>query len=140
MNAAALVTKLLEDDPDVVRPKDYLRQIPKRVPERWCFSEADLQHPERCKAHDELIAGVNEGDFPDNITEVDVIVYRNGQVTDRFADTGETGVPKNLQELADNEEELFNPRGHTDMECFCTYWRDVWTDETGEFLGWNKEG
>jgi hypothetical protein len=145
MNAVALVTKLLEDDPDVIRPKDYLRQLPARKQERWCFSSADLQQPENCHSYDELVANVITGEGGasrsvefDNEEQTDVIVYRNGIVTNKF-DDGTIGVPKEIQKLADDVEELVNPRGNTDETAFCNVWRNVWTDETGVFLGWAPE-
>jgi hypothetical protein len=136
MTAAHIIAKLLEDDPDVIRPKDYLRHIPKRVQERWCFSLYDLQHPENCKGYDELYAYVS-GET-ENDEETDVVVYRNGTVTNKFGD-GTVGVPEEIQKQADNIDDLINPSGTSDDTSFCNYWRDVWTDETGAFLGWAPE-
>jgi len=137
MNATTLVTKLLEDDPDVLRPKDYLRQLPARQEEYWVFDRNELQHPEHARRTDIFIAHPTVTDYDkegDWEPDQGVIVYRDGQVSNRWSD-GTAGVPDVVVQAADELEEYYSP----EFGDFVNAWRRVYTNETGEFLGWAPE-
>lgn len=91
--------------------------------ERWAFAESELANPAACKAHDELIGAVPY--------ECGIIVYRNGEVSNRWED-GTVGVPAETRELADECECLFNPQRNETTDV----WADVFVDYDGAWLGW----
>jgi hypothetical protein len=95
--------------------------------ERWAFAESELADPAACKAHDELLASATTG--PDS--SEGIIVYRNGKASNRFAD-GTAGVPADLAELAEADEELYHP----DLDEIADVWADVWVDDSGTWAGW----
>ena len=137
MTPARIVAELLEVEPDEIRPKDYLRQIPKREEEYWAFARSEAAHPETTHRHDELIANPTVTDYDEEgdwTPELGVIVYRDGTVTNRWSD-GTAGVPANVVQAADELDELYSPYAG-DMAFM---WKRVYTNETGEFLGWAPE-
>lgn len=94
--------------------------------ERWAFSTAELLRPELCTNEDELVAFVPA-------SEIGVLVYRNGKVSNRYAD-GTTGVPADIAELADGIESLGHPvdDDYADLqETNC--WKDVVVNDDGSF-------
>lgn len=96
--------------------------------ERWAFSESELADPTKCKSDDELVAYV---DFDDGYGGTDgqqVIVYRNGQASNHYAD-GTAGVPLALALLAEQEESLLHTNGED-----TNVWRDVKTNKAGAFV------
>lgn len=98
--------------------------------ERWAFSKSELADPAACNGYDDLIALVTiyDDEGGEAIAEEKVIVYRNGEVSNRFAD-GTIGIPPELAELTDEEETLLHPDGdETEV------WRDVDADADGNFL------
>ncbi len=102
------------------------------VQQRWAFSESELARPHECNAYDELI-----GDLPYEFCEEEgieggVIVYRNGEVSNRWDDET-AGVPAEVAELADECETLYHPESNETSDV----WADVLCDrDTGKFLGW----
>ena len=89
MTPARIVAELLEVEPDEIRPKDYLRQIPKREEEYWAFARSEAAHPETTHRHDQLIANPTITDYDEEgdwTPELGVIVYRDGTVTNRWSD------------------------------------------------------
>jgi hypothetical protein len=119
--------------------------MPKTQTERWVFTDRELKKlksGETAKenyphANDEFVAGVtstfgrhrrNEANIAPNIFEI--LVKRNGAVTNRFAD-GTAGVPDELKELADDCETLsYIGRGHGPADI----WLEVICDEHGNFI------
>lgn len=99
--------------------------------ERWAFCFGELAHPEACHSLDELTATVLDPDGSGERLEQAVIVYRNGEVSNRWED-GTAGVPADVAELAAEEENLCNPKFG---QCADT-WADVYVDPTGAFAGW----
>jgi sulfur carrier protein ThiS len=95
--------------------------------ERWVFTQSEIDRLGRYTtfkptAYDEFIAAV-EGQ------EIGVIVYRNGEVSNRWAD-GIKGVPQDVAEQTDAEETLYALAG-----CECAdVWLDVTTDPQGDLL------
>lgn len=86
--------------------------------ERWVFTDQELaQKGVGCTAHDEFIATL-----PEEIggAEVGVIVYRNGGVSNRFAD-GTAGVPADQVALYAEVETYY----HKDQDTYADNWRDV---------------
>ena len=105
--------------------------------ERWVFTAHDLQHPDDCRANDELIAHLGS-DEEGPVAEQGVIVKRNGQVTDRWED-GTQGVSEEYAKLAEESEELTKPYGEGDLDvAYADTWRDVWVDDHGFFVAWVK--
>ncbi len=100
--------------------------------ERWAFSQSELAKPVKCNGYDELVAYVHVDDDWDSVENFGIIVYRNGEVSNRF-DDGTAGVPKELVELADDEESLLHSDGEETAE-----WRDVEADGDGNFLRFVK--
>jgi hypothetical protein len=100
--------------------------------ERWAFSQSELAQPVKCNGYDELVAYVHVDDDWDSVESFGIIVYRNGEVSNRF-DDGTAGVPKELVELADCEESLLHPDGEETAK-----WRDVMADGDGNFLDFAK--
>lgn len=103
-------------------------RVPPPVYERWAFSESELAAPAECKGHDELVAYVDLDDDWEGVEGQGVVVYRNGEVSNRF-DDGTAGVPKELAELANEVESLVHPDGEETAA-----WRDVETDKDGNFV------
>ena len=95
--------------------------------ERWAFCKSELAHPEECKAYDEMLCSVTTG--PDS--SEGVIAYRNGEISNRFAD-GTAGLPADLVELAEAEEEYYSP----DLDQYTDVWADVLVDSDGAWRGW----
>jgi hypothetical protein len=90
--------------------------------ERWVFTQSEIDKADfKPKSDDEFIATVPG-------QELDVIVYRNGTVSNRWAD-GTIGVPAQIVELADAEETLHS----LDLAEFADVWRDVVVDDEGNF-------
>lgn len=82
--------------------------------ERWVFTDQELaQNAIGCTAHDEFAARV-----PDQ--ELCVIVYRNGEVSNRWSD-GTAGVPAEVAELANEVETYYHP----EQDAYADNWRDV---------------
>jgi hypothetical protein len=103
--------------------------------ERWAFSESELVNPKSCRADDELVAALPE--FADALgNALGIIVYRNGQVSNRFED-GTIGVPDALKTLANEVETLAH---NVDGEVEPTWcWADVETED-GRFVRFVQHG
>lgn len=95
--------------------------------QRWVFTEAELAKPEICRWSDAFIATVST-----ESCDIDIIVYRNGSVSNRFGD-GTDGVTPDLVELAEDVETYYDPFN----QCYADIWRDVILDAEGKFLGWS---
>lgn len=95
--------------------------------ERWCFTDAELQEPESCRKDDEFMASVYLHGHKDTQV-VKVIVYRNGQVTNRWGD-GCKGVPENIRRFVEDEDTLSIYAGN---ECASNR-RDVLVNDDGSF-------
>lgn len=93
--------------------------------ERWAFSASEI--PERCNSNDELHASVGS---------YDVLVKRNGEITNRYAD-GTIGVTSTDQVEASACEDYAHPVGHGRFEGTETF-ADVICDEEGRFLRFEK--
>lgn len=89
--------------------------------ERWAFSESELIDSTKCKSHDELIALLPE-------VEESVIVYRNGEVSNRYID-GTRGVRGKHAAMASDTETLLHPNGEE-----TAIWKDVIADANGNFV------
>jgi len=96
--------------------------------ERWAFSQSELADPSACTGYDELVAIIDIDDDGDGVDSFGIIVYRNGEVSNRF-DDGTAGVPKEFAELADECESLVHPDGEETAE-----WKDVEADAEGNFV------
>lgn len=98
--------------------------------ERWAFSRSELADPAACTAYDDLIALVTlyDDEGGNLIDEHEVIVYRNGEVSNRFGD-GTKGIPPEIAELADDVETLLHPDGEETEG-----WRDCEVDGEGNFV------
>ena len=83
---------------------------------RWFFLNSELKSPKGCAANDEFVA------YPMG-SELGVIVYRNGEVSNRWED-GTAGVPEDIRELADDENSLHKPCINEDGS-----WREVIVDD-----------
>ena len=99
--------------------------------ERWAFSESELTDPAKCKAQDELI-----GEMPYEIAEEKgieqgIIVYRNGEVSNRWED-GTAGVPADVAELANECETLYHPATNETTDV----WANVLVDGDGAWQRW----
>ena len=97
--------------------------------ERWAFSESELANPAKCKSYDELLADVPYEYAEEHGIEEDIIVQRNGTVTNRWSD-GTAGVPAETAELAGECETLYRPETREETDA----WRDVEVDAAGNFL------
>lgn len=102
--------------------------IPPPVYERWAFSESELADPSKCKSDDELVAYVDLDDGYGGTDGQQIIVYRNGRASNRYAD-GTAGVPEALALLAEEQETLLHTNGEDTFD-----WRDVETNKTGAFV------
>lgn len=96
--------------------------------ERWAFSESELANPAKCKSNDELVAYVDLDDDWEGVERHGVVVYRNGEVSNRF-DDGTAGLPKGLAELAGDVESLLHPDGEETAE-----WKNIEVDNEGNFV------
>lgn len=96
--------------------------------ERWAFSESELANPAGCKGYDELVAYVHLDDNWGGVEGHGVVVYRNGEISNRF-DDGTAGIPDGLAELANDVESLLHPDGEDTAE-----WRDVEVEGEGDFV------
>jgi len=96
--------------------------------ERWAFSKSELDNPTECRGDDELVAYVDLDDGYGGTDGQQVVVYRNGRVSDRYAD-GTVGISEGLMILTDMVDELLHPNGE-DTEG----WRDVETNKAGVFI------
>ena len=124
--AHQLVAALIEaQDPDELNPQDYLDKLPARITARWVFTDQELSTPQLCRAEDEFFA------FPTlDGGENGVIVYRDGRVTNRFAD-GTAGVPDEIYQAAGDCTTLISSENQ-----MADNWQDVYTDEDGNFVDW----
>jgi len=102
--------------------------------ERWAFSRDELDHADDCDGSDELVAYIDVDDDGNGTEGFGIVVYRNGEVSNRF-DDGTVGVPKEFAALANDCESLVHPDGNeTDA------WCDVEVDkETGRFIRFHVE-
>ena len=123
-------------------PKKFLQHIaPHGREERWCFTEHELKHPEDCWSQDPFVAhlGYDADDTP--ISDLGVIVHRNGTVTNVW-ENGIHGVPLEFAQLADNVETLDKPvyygnnRAYNEEDEIADAWRDVLVDTDGRFKCW----
>lgn len=113
--------------------------------ERWIFTQSELSNPKECHAKDEFVATVSSTfgrwyrNAPPNQTQYfnnfDIIVHRNGQVTNKFGD-GSKGVPKELQKLANDCE--FLTKNKRCQDYVAEHWQDVIVDENGNFIRFAK--
>jgi len=136
MNPARLAASLLEDEFD---PKEFvMRQEFKR--ELWAFTDYELATDayKNARRDDEFFATVRLDDSTEDRDESNVIVLRNGEVTDRFTD-GTVGVPDQVKRLAAGEETLFRlwqpdkaEPGYDDE--VAERWRYVLVDDNGGFM------
>ena len=111
-------------------PRAFLRSLGK--PERWCFTYHELKNPGSCKRDDEFVAVLP-------ISEVGVVVLRDGTVTDRWED-GTVGVPRLAKQHANAAEVLWKPvysgnnLAQNDQDEETHAWRDVLADQNGRFV------
>ena len=98
--------------------------------QRWCFTDYELDNPEvfkTCRAFDEFLADAG----PE--TDLAVIVYRNGGVSNRWED-GTAGVQDECRDIADSDESpIKDPRlrQDRDFDVFADNWRNVVVAENG---------
>ena len=97
--------------------------------ERWAFTQSELEHPCELTSLDELVASVKFHCEETGNTLDAVIVYRNGTVSNRWAD-GTAGIPELIAELAGEDESPYNPETHEAADT----WRDVRVDTEGGFV------
>ena len=97
--------------------------------ERWAFTQSELEHPCELTSLDELVASVKFHCEETGNTLDAVIVYRNGTVSNRWAD-GTAGIPELIAELAGEDESPYNP----DTDEPADTWRDVEVDDEGRFV------
>ena len=126
--ARAIVDKLIETGPDEIDPQKYLGELPERIQERWVFTDAELADPKKCKRDDEFVTLC---DYGEPLERQGVIVYRDGRITNRWAD-GTAGVPDDIYQAAADCEAYYDPRTRDMAEI----WRNVYTDEEGNFIDW----
>ncbi len=98
--------------------------------ERWVFCESELANPAACRGYDEFTTGPLGFDDVDR-TELGVVVYRDGSVSNRW-DDGTVGIPAEIADLADVEETLYSP----DRDEYADVWADVFVNHLGQWLGW----
>jgi hypothetical protein len=103
--------------------------------ERWCFTTQELKHPEACKSYDEFVANLGSDEHGHPITELGVVVERNGDVTNRWAD-GTRGVRDEYRQLADESDTLIKPDSENEADYFADYWKNVIVDKEGNFVAW----
>jgi hypothetical protein len=97
--------------------------------ERWAFSESELADPGKCSSTDEIVATLPYEFCEENGIEEGVIVYRNGEVSNRFSD-GTAGISAEIAELAGECESLYHP----DADEETAAWRDVEVDKKGNLV------
>lgn len=94
--------------------------------ERWCFTDYELHNSKvfaACRAEDEFIArGIENSD-------VGVIVYRNGGVSNRYSD-GVCGVTEDDRIEAEADESPIRIGGEYN-DFFANHWRDVYVSKDG---------
>src|SRR4051812_39717307 len=95
---------------------------PHMTTESWGFTESELQKPAKSKAGDVFVA------LPRDY-EVGIMVLRNGQVTNRWAD-GTTGLTPENRDVAAAEETLYNES----IDVYADNWRNVVVDNNGNFI------
>jgi hypothetical protein len=127
--AEQIVNKLLLGEPDF-DPQRYVDELPPVHIERWALTDAQTKDPSGFNSLDKLVAEVTYEENNEQL-QSDVIVYRNGRVTNRYRDGG-YGVPKWLRDLANNLENLYDPEAGEYTE----HWRDVFTRDDGSFVTW----
>lgn len=101
--------------------------------ERWAFTSQELLDPSKCKRDDEfavLIGGMRNGKYEPH--ELPVLVYRNGKCSNRWGD-GTVGVSTDDSALAEMEDDLYT----LDYEDSTSEWRDVVTDDEGNFISFH---
>ena len=133
--AQQIVNKLLETAPEPdFDPQRYIDELPPAHHfERWVLTAEQAERGlAALRSDDELIATVTYEENGEQL-ESSVIVYRNGEVSNRF-DDGTRGVPGWLIQMADEEETLYDPSVHE----FTDLWRDVVVDSEGKFVAWKK--
>lgn len=86
--------------------------------ERWAFAKGEA--PQDCNGRDELWATNGE---------TQVIVYRNGSASNRYAD-GTVGVTGADRIMAEAEETLWHPDAQAETHC----WRNVEANTDGAFI------
>jgi len=120
-------------------PKALFKAVTRRHhQERWCFTAYELEHPEDCKSHDEFVADLG-GDQEGLISELGVLVQRNGDVTNRWGD-GTVGVGDEYRQLADKSDTLVKPyRQAGESDVYADTWREVIVDKEGKFVAWAAE-
>ncbi len=96
--------------------------------EHWAFSESELTDPSKCKSNDELVACIDLDDDWEGVEGHGIVVYRNGEVSNHFAD-GTAGLPIGLAELANGIESLLHPNGEDTAA-----WKNVEADKDGTFV------
>lgn len=130
--AHQIVLKLLEDEEDEEGAwKEVSPDVAAADVQRWVFTDHELKrYPQVARASDEFYVGV-EG------CELEVIVRRDGTVTNRWGD-GTYGVPEHIRKLADQEDVIWKPRrarqNDTD-DYHAANWLDVYVDRNGNFMG-----
>lgn len=93
--------------------------------ERWVFTRSELLHGGKgCRGDDELVAHHIACD-----SELGVIVYRNGQVSDHW-EGGRGRVPNDVKERVDGVESLWEPINRNIADT----WRDVEVDDKGNLI------
>lgn len=97
--------------------------------ETWCFTHRELERPEQCRGDDEFMALLAE-----EFSELAVLVYRNGECSDRYAG-GSVGVPEEVRELAEAEETLYT----LDGEDYANVWPAVHVNNDGSFAGFVED-
>jgi hypothetical protein len=104
--------------------------------ERWVFTEWELHHPLLCNASDEFWAPVMDA-------EDWAVVYRNGEMTNRWSD-GTVGVPT---DLIIDDEGYYKPKHRrsvsTEMrqdgyDIEADQWYDVYVGDQSEFVAFVK--
>ena len=107
--------------------------------ERWVFTGKELEECDDwlrqfSRSDDMFVTGgipcgePVDGEVPR--TELGVIVHRNGEVTNRWAD-GTVGVPSEIKKLAAEEESLIRCSRAADL---AEHWTDVVHDGNGQFV------
>ncbi len=100
--------------------------------ERWVFTDLELTNPKACRGHDIFLAFPRYQRMyrqPDTGGR-GVRVWRDGTVSSTWEDGGEDVVPNAIKRLADKEEVYVT----LDRATQAWNWRDVLTDNTGEFI------
>lgn len=93
--------------------------------ERWVFTDKEIDNPKKCRSDDEFVATIP------GISELGVIVYRNGEVSNRWAD-GTAGISAKVRELAKDSEELYRLKDGIAVDA--DTWGDVEVTDDGKFI------